>query len=303
MTEARALLTGGTGFLGSRVACALLDDGWAVTLLSRAASSLAALTRLGIVDRVTVARLGIGDLLDEIATVLDVARPDVIFHLAAASRGRETPAWVAEMLDANVTFPTLLIAAAHEQGVAYVVNAGSSWQTASGAAYTPFNVYAATKQAFEDLLVAYAADDMSAITLRLFDTYGTGDVRQKIVDLLLEAGRRETTLRMSPGDQVIDLVHVDDAARAFVVAGRRLLGSHVRGHEVYAVSGARLPLRELAGRVSAALGRPIPIAWGARDYRPREIMQPATHLPRLPGWTPETSLDAGLRAASEATAT
>ncbi len=297
MTAPRALLTGGTGYLGGRVARELLNEGWSVSLLCRETSGLAGLSSLGIAGRVAVERLGPGDLLDQLGTALDSSRPDVIVHLAAQSRGRETPAQVAAMLHANVTMPTLLLAAAHERGVRYILNAGTSWQTASEPPFTPFNVYAATKQAFEDMLVAYTVDGVCAVTLRLFDTYGPGDTRRKVVDQLAEAARGGTMLKMSPGEQVIDLVHIDDAARAFATGSRRLLDRSVRGHEVFAVGDTRLSLRDLARMVGDAIGRPVPIEWGGRPYRPREVMIPSTHLPRLPGWTPRVALMDGLREA------
>lgn len=295
MTGRRALLTGGTGFLGCRVVRDLLADDWSVTLLCRQTSDLGALARLGIADRVAVARFGGGDLLTELGTALDAARPDLIVHLAAQSRGRETPALVADMLHANVTVPSLLVAAAHERGVRKTLNAGTSWQTASETAFAPFNVYAATKQAFEDVLVAYVADGACAVTLRLFDTYGQGDTRRKIVDLLAEAVREGTILKMSPGLQTIDLVNIDDAARAFAVAARRLVDGSVSGHEVFGIGDTRLTLRELARMVGEAMGRTVPVEWGGRAYRPREVMNPSSHLPRLPGWTPRIGLRDGLR--------
>lgn len=295
MTGGRALLTGGTGFLGCRVARELLADDWSVTLLCRQNSGLGELARFGIVDRVTIVRVGRGDILADLRHALDISRPDLIVHLAAQSRGQETPAHVADMLHVNVTLPSVLVAAAAERGVVRVLNAGTSWQTASAAAFAPFNVYAATKQAFEDVLVAYVADGGCAVTLRLFDTYGRDDPRRKVVDLLAEAARTGTTLRMSPGRQVIDLVHVDDAARAFALAAARLRDGGVTGHEVFGVGDSRLSLRELAGMVGEALGRAVPIEWGGRPYRPREVMEPATHLPRLPGWAPRIALADGLR--------
>ena len=291
----RALLTGGTGFLGGRVARDLLDDGWSVTLLCRRTSDLGGLARLGITDRVHIERLGDVDLLTELGKALDSARPDVVVHLAAQSRGQESPARVAEMLHANVTMPSLLLAAAHERGVRFFLNAGTSWQTASVPTFAPFNVYAATKQAFEDMLVAYVVDGLCAVTLRLFDTYGPGDLRRKVVDQLADAARDGTTLKMSPGEQVIDLVHIDDAARAFAVAARRLQSGNVAGHEIYGIGDTRMSLRELARLVGVAVGRPVPIEWGGRPYRPREVMNPSSHLPRLPGWTPRVPLAEGLR--------
>ncbi len=293
------LLTGGTGFLGARVARKLLEAGFRVLVLAREDSALDRLARAG----ATAARVLRPALTaDGIVDCVAEARPDAVVHVAAASRGGETPRDVARMVEANVTLPALLLAAMRAAGVANFVNTGTSWQVCDGDAYSPFNLYAATKQACEDLLAGFCADGMRAITLRLFDVYGPHDRRGKLVDLIADAASSGQVLAMSPGEQVIDLLHVDDVAEAFLVAVRRLLSGAVLGHEVYGVSGERLSLRALAARLGGVLGRDPPIAWGGRAYRPREVMLPWSGFRPLPGWAPGIPLSDGLRQVVEAAA-
>ncbi len=291
------LLTGGTGFVGSRLARRLLSDGFAVTVLAQAASRLDQLMRVGVADDVEVARCGAA--YDELPGIVARVRPDMVIHVASVSRGGEQPSELTRMIQANVTFPTLLLAAMRAAGVRRFVNTGTSWQTTTGDEYSPFNIYAATKQAAEDMLACFcparADDSMSAITLRLFDTYGPHDERRKIVDLIIGATEQGAELAMSPGEQVIDLVHVEDVAAAFVTAARRLLDGAVEGHEIYGVSGERVTLRELATKIGEVMRRAPPIVWGGRPYRPREVMQPWAGFAHLPGWAPRIGLDAGLR--------
>jgi nucleoside-diphosphate-sugar epimerase len=292
-TKPSVLLTGGTGFVGSRLARRLLDEGFAVTVLAQLASRLDQLARVGAADDVTVVRCASAQ--QDLPGILLQTRPDLVIHVASVSRGGETPAELARMIEANVTFPTLLLAAMRAAGVRRFVNTGTSWQTCEGDGYSPFNVYAGTKQAAEDLLACFCVGGMAAVTLRLFDTYGPHDERRKIVDLIADAAQRGTPLAMSPGEQVIDLVHVDDVAAAFLVAARLLLDDKVQGHAVYGVSGTRVTLRELAEQIGEAMRRAPPIEWGGRPYRPREVMQPWSGFEHLPGWAPRIGLDAGLR--------
>lgn len=291
------LLTGGTGFVGSRLARRLLADGFSVTVLAQPESRLDQLRLVGVADDVQVARSG--PTYDELPGIVARAQPDVVIHVASVSRGGESAPELVRMIHANVVFPTLLLAAMRAAGVRRFVNTGTSWQTAEGDAYSPFNIYAGTKQAAEDMLACFcpAGGDgaMSAITLRLFDTYGPHDERRKIVDLIIGATEQGSDLAMSPGEQVIDLVHVEDVAAAFCVAARRLLDDAVAGHEVYGVSGERVTLRELAARIGAVMRQAPPIQWGGRPYRPREVMRPWAGFARLPGWAPRIGLDAGLR--------
>ncbi len=292
--ERSVLLTGGTGFVGSRLARRLLSENFSVTVLAQSTSRLDLLQQAGVAEQIEIVRgaPGCQDLPDMLAEL----RPDIVIHVASVSRGGESPPEITRMIEANITFPALLLAAMRTAGVRRFVNTGTSWQTiADHDGYSPFNFYAGTKQALEDLLACFCLDGMAAITLRLFDTYGPHDPRRKIVDLIADAAEHGTELAMSPGGQVIDLVHVEDVAQAFAAAANRLLTDVVEGHEIYGVSGDRVVLRELASRIGQAVGRAPQIKWGGRPYRAREVMLPWTGLRPVPGWAPRIGLDEGLR--------
>jgi nucleoside-diphosphate-sugar epimerase len=64
----------------------------------------------------------------------------------------------------------------------------------------------------------------------------------------------------------------------------------------YSVSGTVLPLREFVALVGELLGAAVPVQWGARPYRAREMMTPWRYSPPLPDWRPSVDLRAGLAA-------
>lgn len=73
------------------------------------------------------------------------------------------------------------------------------------------------------------ASGLRVITLKLFDTYGPDDPRPKLMNLIQRMAMDNQPLAMSPGEQQIDLVHVEDVVRAFMVASERLLAGEVTG--------------------------------------------------------------------------
>jgi nucleoside-diphosphate-sugar epimerase len=160
------------------------------------------------------------------------------------------------------------------------------------------NLYAATKQACEDILAYYHdAQGLSCLTLKLYDTYGPGDQRRKLINLLLDAARTGEPLALSPGEQEVELTHLDDVTAAFARAADLLLHSEAPLLAAYLVPGTRLTVRELVAQVIQATGRPIDAEWGGRPYRPREVMVPVASADRcLPNWAPEVELEAGLAA-------
>ncbi len=181
------------------------------------------------------------------------------------------------------------------EGPACFLNTGSIWQHYEGAPYDPVNLYAATKQAFVDVLRYYeAVAGMRSMTLELTDSYGPDDPRPKLVQLLLEAERTGATLPMTAGEQVIDLVHVDDIARAFEVAARLLVSTATR-MPAYSIDSDRpLQVRELVTIFERVRRTKLSIEWGKLDYRPRETFTPMRLNPRLPGWAPQIALEVGL---------
>ena len=160
------------------------------------------------------------------------------------------------------------------QGVTKLINTGTSWQHYENEDYNPVCLYAATKQAFEDMLKFYVeASELKVITLKLFDTYGPDDPRPKLFTLLRRVAEEQTELAMSPGEQLIDLVYIDDVIEGYLLAARRLMDNSVSGMEDYAISsGKQISLKELVAIYGRTIGKQLPIKWGGRSYRTREVM-------------------------------
>jgi nucleoside-diphosphate-sugar epimerase len=286
----RAFLTGATGFIGARLLKHLQDEVWQVAALARPAAAASLLSNSA------AAKVYVYD--GETAGVVDAVadfHPDVVFHLASLFLSSHHSAQITPLIDSNIRLGAQILEAMKLAHVTHLVNAGTSWQNYSGDAYNPVNLYAATKQAFEDILRYYVlASGIHAITLRLPDSYGPGDKRRKLLRLLLECCETAEPLAMSPGDQVVDLVHVDDLCRAFLCAAN--LVSVQDGANVYAINGGqRRTLRQVVATFEAAAGKKLPVRFGVLPYREREVMLPWDGPP-LPGWKPQIELLEGFRA-------
>lgn len=286
----RVLVTGATGFLGSSVTRRLVTEGHAVGVLARGESRLDTLQDL--LPRIAVHRHD-GSYASLLAAIR-ATKPEAVVHLASLFLMQHQAQDVARLVESNLGFPVQLLEAMCQEGVGQLINTGTSWQHWRNENGNPVNLYAASKQAFESLLAYYVeAKGLKAITLKLFDTYGPGDTRPKLFSLLRRSTKTGELLRMSPGEQQLDFVFVDDVVEAYALALRRV--SQVSRHECHAVSNPpRLGLRKVAAIYADVVGRPANIEWGGLPYRLREVMLPWSDYSLLPGWQANVALGEGI---------
>lgn len=289
----RALLTGITGFVGRHLAKKLLSEGWVVHGIVRENSDIGVLDR-EFADRINFHVYSTGNSLDKIVSEV---KPGVVFHLASLYLSSHVYGDIPDLVESNVTFGTLLVEAMVKNGCYRLVNTGTSWQHYQNKAYSPVNLYAASKQAFDDMLQYYReAHELKVIELQLFDTYGNDDFRKKLLNLLKDCLENGNKLSMSPGEQLLNLVHIDDVVSAFELAGHYLLSGDYDKCGTYAVASLEeLSLRELVSRIEKLAGCSLNIEFGGRPYRPREVMHPWNMGHLLPGWQCNVSLDDGLK--------
>jgi nucleoside-diphosphate-sugar epimerase len=267
----------------------LVAENWDVHAIVRPRSTITRLADLPLV-------IHVDDGVEPLHEMVAAAAPDVCFHLAGYFVGAHRDDDVTPLITNNLLFGTRLIDAIAQHGGCCLINAGSYWQNAGGRAYHPVALYAATKQAFEDIVQFYVESaGLKVVTVKFFETYGPFDPRPKLVNLLLKAALLGQPIGISPGRQLIDLVHVDDAARACLAAARLIREPDGSPQSSYAASsGAPLSLRDLVERVGQIIGREVPVLWGETGYRWREMMEPWDVAPIVPGWVSTISLHDGI---------
>jgi CDP-paratose synthetase len=202
-----------------------------------------------------------------------------IIHLASHFTAEHQDSDVIPLLESNILFGTKLLDASVKAGIKWFLNTGTFWQHYNGCTYDPVNLYAATKQAFEDIGRYYAnAHGLRFCTLKLCDTYGPNDTRNKIFTIWRKIAKSGEIIDMSPGDQLIDIVHVDQVVDSYIRIIKALdcgVINHENCESYYVTSGRKITLRELALEYERQNRVTLNINWGGRHYRQREVMMPA----------------------------
>lgn len=293
LNQRLALITGATGFVGAHLAKRLIDDGWRVHALIRDGSKIP-----NLLMNEKLSLHSYDGRTETLVQCMSLVRPNVVFHLASLFLSQHETKDIEPLIQSNLLFGSQLLEAMRANNISNLINTGTSWQHFNNESYNPVCLYAATKQAFEAIIEYYIqACNFKVITLKLFDTYGPDDHRPKLIAMLSNAEKNNQPLDMSTGEQLIDLVHIDDVADAFLVAAHRLLEKQIFCHEMFAISsGNPIPLKQLVQLYIKATGKNIQVNWGARPYRFREVMNTWSGGTPINDWQTFVSLEEGFKA-------
>jgi GDP-4-dehydro-6-deoxy-D-mannose reductase len=279
MEAERALVTGGTGFIGQRLERELVDNGFEVTAVGRSSGD--------VTDPQAMRRL--------VAEIL----PTHVFHLAGVRDGA-----LDELLRINVWGTVnVLEAVAAEAPAARVLVAGSAAEYGETTRepvdedhpLRPVTDYGVAKTAQELAAAAVAARRRLHLTLvRLFNVLGPGEPTSFVASAIagriaaIQAGTARPPLRTGDLSTRRDFVDVRDVARAL-----RLAATHGEAAAVYNVcSGTAIPIRTLVEELLSVAGldiavdsTPEPAALNVRGHAGS-----AERLRAATGWVPERSL-------------
>ena len=286
----RVLITGITGYIGSRLAHALLPE-YAVYGLVREPLNTTYLAP-ELLEKITL--LPCDSTGESVQAALETSRPDVVYHLAAHYTGARKMDDVRQLVQGNLAFGAELLAAMCETGCRQLVYATTVTTYSRKGHYQPLSFYAATKQAFSDLVEFYAsAGLMNAVAIALADTYGPRDCRPKVLNLVRQAALNGTPIDLTLGDQIFDVTYIDDVTRAFIGAPDVLYDAP---HQFFQL-GSENPrtLRETVELMLQINNLTLQANWGGRPEPERQMKEKLRIYPAPPNWKPEIPLEEGLR--------
>ena len=291
----RILITGCTGFLGQELLLHLSKSAAEIFALVRPSSQTGTLQAVLPPARILEAATTTSDILNAVST----AQPDLILHCAGRVLTDHRPDDMDDLLTSNILLFSALLEAMARQGAIRMVNVGTYLENAEDGSLDPNSLYAASKRAALEILRYYQrTNPTQVITVKPSVIYGPNDPRLRLLRLLIAATVNKRELKLSPGHQLLDLVHVDDVISAMELAAQRIFNTqpdHSIVEEYFAVSGTPLSLRQLVAQVEAVTGSEINASWGAVPYKTSEVMSPYVQGPRVPGWHPVYSLTQGIQ--------
>jgi UDP-glucose 4-epimerase len=294
----RVLVTGGAGFIGSRVAKHLLARGHEVAIVDDLSSG----KRANIPDGALFCET---DIRSGCAEVFENFRPEILSHQAAqmdVRRSVREPLFDAEV---NVVGTVRLLERCTEHGVEKVVFASTG-----GAIYGeqgafpatedhplyPVSPYGVSKLAGERYLHYYKVQhELPCVALRYANVYGPHqDPHGEAGVVAIFSGnlaKKHVSRINGTGTQTRDYVYIEDVARANVLA----VENDVPPGPYNIGTGQETSINHLYGLLREISGRDLPPEYG--PAMPGEQLRSSvdsTLAARAMDWYPEVDLDRGL---------
>ncbi|MFI4905747.1 MAG: hopanoid-associated sugar epimerase [Steroidobacteraceae bacterium] len=287
----RALVTGGSGFVGAAVVRALLAAGAQVRVLLREHSNRRNLEGLEVEP-------ALGDLADIAALERALEGCEALFHVAADYR-----LWTPDpqsLYRSNVEGTRNIVGAARRSAVKRIVYTSSvatiglrsdgrpSNETDSASLDEMIGHYKRSKFLAEQWVCEAARGGMPIVIVNPSTPVGPGDVKPTPTGrLVLDAATGRMPAYVDTG---LNIVHVDDVA-----AGHLLAYEHGRVGERYILGGTDLSLQRILSMIAVASGRRAP-----RLRLPRALLLPLAYaaeaVARLSGRETRITVD-GVRMA------
>lgn len=294
-------MTGGGGFIGSALSCALIGAGYEVRILDNLIT--------GSEERVPAdAELVKSDLRDLDGVRRACRGVDVVFHQAAirsVPRSIEDPA-LAESCNSLGTLHVLV--GSEEAGVERIVYASSS-SAYGGAregvsredmASNPLSPYAVSKLSGENYCRVWSiTKGLSTVSLRYFNVFGPGQQPDSKYSAVFPAFISALAQRRAPevhwdGGQSRDFTYIDDVVRANMLAATA--DARADGAVINIAGGHPRSINDTLAEISKTMGVWIdPVRLPKRSGDVRSSHADISRAAELIGWTPRARFEDAVR--------
>ncbi|MBT3261543.1 NAD(P)-dependent oxidoreductase [bacterium] len=281
------LLTGATGFLGSNLLKALLQNEYNVIILKRSFSNIFRIESL--IKKVVYYDV---DKID-LHKIFQENKIDIIIH-CATSYGRKKIEPLST-LDANLVFPLNLL----ELGTKYGVKAFLNTDTILD---KRINYYSLSKNQFKDWLKMYS-NKLVCINIVLEHFYGPNDDNSKFVTFIINSLlMKPVKIDLTEGDQIRDFIYIDDVVNVFIVILKNIEEFKQNLYNLEVGTNKPISIKSFVKTVKKIIGNHKTLLnFGALPYRRNEIMSFKTNTEAIRdlGWVPKISLEEGLKKTME----
>jgi nucleoside-diphosphate-sugar epimerase len=270
------LITGGGGYLGSKLCEKLAKTGALIYLLDIQFNKISEklMSQYKNINKTYV------DITNKetVENICKKIRPDYIFHFCALLNRDRDFSLYQKLYEVNVEGTLNLL-----EGLKNVDYKGL-YYSSSGEVYgnskSPFNEeqmpkpsspYSLTKLMAENLIQTFSSIYFKPYTiLRIFNFFGPDMPENFFISQLISNLKKNKVFKMTEGEQIRDFLHIDDLINSIIYIS---LSDQSKGEVINICSGKGEKLIDLAQKISAILNKENRLEIGALPYRLNEIWE------------------------------
>lgn len=264
----KAFVTGASGFIGSYLVKALVDDNHEVLCLKRVTSKLDALEDY-------VNKVQWVDTTDDWHRVFCEFKPDIVFNLAwNGVAALDRVVWDKQV--SNIGMQQVLLDLALKIGCKKIVGTGSQseygdFQNKIDESYpiSPKTAYAAVKSASLTIMKSFCEiNGMEWYWFRLFPLFGPYEAEKWLIPSLIKNIATKDNMDLTLGEQKLSYLYVGECAKAIEMA---IYADNKSG--IYNIcSDNPTPLKTLVTKIRDKVNPKFKLNFGALPYRYGQCM-------------------------------
>lgn len=289
----KILITGSTGLVGRSLVIELIKLGYQILEITIEPELS------GLYFGSKTEKYIVNDDQQKLKEAIKKFEPKAVIHLASLLTAIDEYPIQQKLLESNIIFFCRILDAVKDLNIELFINTGSfSEFKIQGGNYNPAYFYSATKTASRYFLDYYSESyDFKQTSIVPYTIYGGIDRQKKVIDLLYDSIYNQEQIDLSPGEQILDFIHVSDVVNFYITILRNIEQLPKKSNFNLG-TGKGHTLRELAGILENLIGEKSKINWGGKPYRINDVMYAVADITlqkKMFGWDALIDINKGLK--------
>lgn len=285
----KILITGATGFLGSKILIRLVNEGYKVVALVREQSDLSRIKT--VVNEIEL--FSLDKNTSNLNELFEKSNIDTIIH-TATEYGRES--LTSDILMTNLILPIKLIETGLKNGLKNFINSDTFFGKPKFSNAVYLNQYSNSKKYFLDYLFS-ERDNLKSVSLRLEHIFGEFDSNNKFVtNVLQRLLKSDMEIALTDGVQKRDFIYIDDVVEAYLIVLKNI--NFIDTFSEFEVGrGQSISVKKFVELMAEESKSKSKLNFGILPTRAGEIQDSIANISPLNemGWYPSFDLRSGIK--------